>query len=273
MKTHIKQGWRLMSKHFYIIILLFLYELIWGFFLYRTIENIAVPLLKRFPDSYAASSSAISLFLTEAQFQLMKTDLIRPYALLFCGLLGARMLVTPLLNAGLFHSLHHTTDEKGTTFLKGIRKAWKPIALLYLVETTLTLAPAVWLLPRALRLLLSSGSLIEFAQAAGPWAGAWLLWAVLMHLLFLSMQFGAVTGSGSMRALWSGIANFIPFCGVSILMWGIGALLSATVASVSLLWAGLLALLLHQGYQLLRTIMKVWTAAAQYDVWQSKQQS
>ena len=40
MKLHMKQGWRLTIKHFYIIILLFLYELMWGFFLYRTIEGI-----------------------------------------------------------------------------------------------------------------------------------------------------------------------------------------------------------------------------------------
>ena len=111
----------------------------------------------------------------------------------------------------------------------------------------------------------------EFAKQAGPWAGGWLLWAVVLHLLFLAMQFGAVTGSGSMRALWSRIANFLPFAGVSLAMWGIGALLSMTIASVSMLWAGLLALVLHQGYQLLRTIMKVWTVAAQYDAWQSKQ--
>ncbi|MFC4811988.1 hypothetical protein [Paenibacillus sp. GCM10023250] len=271
MRTHIKQGWKLTTKHFYIIILLFLYELLWGFFLYRTIEGIAVPLLKRFPDSYAASSSAVSLFLTESQFQLMKTDAFRPYALLFCGLLAGRMLVTPFLNAGLFHSLHRASDEQGTKFLSGIRAAWKPVALLYLAETTLTLAPAAWLLPKGLDLLLTSGTLTEFAKQAGPWAGGWLLWAVLLHLLFLAMQFGAVAGSGSMRGLWQCLANFLPFAGVSLAMWGIGALASMTIASVSMLWAGLLALVLHQGYQLIRTIMKVWTAASQFDVWQSKQ--
>ncbi|WP_308637259.1 hypothetical protein [Paenibacillus silvisoli] len=271
MRTHMKQGWHLTMKHFYIIIMLFLYELIWGFFLYRTIEGITVPLLKRFPDSIGSGTSAVQLFLTEAQFQLIKTDLIRPYVWLFCGLLAGRIIVTPFLNAGLFHSLHHMSDEKGTKFLSGIRAAWKSVALLYLAETTLTLLPAIWLLPRALTSLLASSSMMEFAQLAGPWAGAWLAWAVLIHLLFLSMQFGAVAGTGTLRSLWSGIANFLPFAGISLLMWGIGALLSMTIASVSLLWAGLLALILHQGYQLLRTIMKVWTVAAQYDMWQSKQ--
>ncbi|MBP3965968.1 hypothetical protein [Paenibacillus lignilyticus] len=271
MRTHLKQGWRLTVKHFYIIIMLFLYELIWGFFLYRTIEGITVPLLKRFPDSIGSSGTAVQLFMTEAQFQLIKTDLVRPYLWLFCGLLAGRIVITPFLNAGLFHSLHHVTDDTGTKFLKGIRAAWKPVALLYLIETTLTLLPAIWLLPRALTKLLGSNSLLEFAQQAGPWAGAWLAWAVLLHLLFLSMQFGAVAGTGAFRSLWTCIANFLPFAGISILMWAIGAVLSMTIASVSLLWAGLLALILHQGYQLIRTIMKVWTVAAQYDAWQSKQ--
>ncbi|RAP73463.1 hypothetical protein [Paenibacillus montanisoli] len=271
MRTHIKQGWHLTIKHFYIIIMLFLYELIWGFFLYRTIEGITVPLLKRFPDSIGGGSAAVQLFMTEAQFQLLKTDLIRPYVWLFCGLLAGRIVITTILNAGLFHSLHHVSDANGTKFLSGIRAAWKPVALLYLIETTLTLLPAVWLLPRALTILLASSSLLEFAQQTGPWAAAWLAWAVLIHLLFLSMQFGAVAGTGALRSLWSGIVNFLPFAGISLLMWGIGALLSMTVASVSMLWAGLLALILHQGYQMVRTIMKVWTVAAQYDVWRSKQ--
>ncbi len=270
MKLHMKQGWRLMIKHFYIIILLFLYELLWGFFLYRTIEGVVVPLLKRYPDSYG-SVGAVQLFLTEAQFQLLKTDLVRPYIWLFAGLLAGRMLITPFLNAGLFHSLHHTTDDSGTHFFKGIRSAWKPIALLYLIETALVLAPLFWLLPRALTALLNSGSMLDMLHIIGPWAGAWLAWAVLLHLLFLAMQFGSVSGSGAMRSLWSSILNFLPFAGISIIMWGIGALLSLTLVTVSLVWAGLIALILHQGYQLIRTIMKVWTVAAQYDVWQSKQ--
>lgn len=271
MKAHIKQGWRLAIKHFSIIILLFLYELIWGFFLYRTIEGIVVPILKRFPDTYNSGSHAVELFMTEAQFQLLKTDLVQPYVWLFCGLLAGRMVITPFLNAGLFHSLHHMTDEAGTKFLSGIRKAWKPVSLLYLIELVLTLLPAIWLLPRALTQLLASNSLLEFAQHAGPWAAAWLLWAVLIHLLFLTMQFGVVAGTGTLRSLWSGVVNFLPFAGISLLMWGIGALLSMTVASVSMMWAGLFALVLHQGYQMVRTIMKVWTVASQYDVWQSKQ--
>jgi hypothetical protein len=39
---------------------------------------------------------------------------------------------------------------------------------------------------------------------------------------------------------------------------------------VSLIWAGVLAVVIHQVYPFVRTIVKVWTVASQYNVWQSK---
>ncbi|WP_274648495.1 hypothetical protein [Paenibacillus humicola] len=270
MKLYLKQGWRLTVKHLYIVILLFLYELIWGFFLYRIVDHIVVPLLRRYPGSLP-SADAAQIFLTEAQFQLLKTDLIRPYIWLFAGLLAARMLVTPLLNAGLLHSLRHAADEEGTHFLRGIRAAWKPVALLYLIETALALSPAGWLLPRALDALLSSGSAAELAQRTLPWAAGWLAWAAVLHLLFLAMQFGAVSRTGILKGLGNGIRRLLPLVGISLLLWLIGASLSLTFAAASMLWAGLIALILQQSYHLVRTIMKVWTVASQLDVWKSKQ--
>lgn len=269
MNNHLKQGWRLTLKHFYLIIFLFLYELLWGFFLYRIIEGIIVPLLKRYPDSSPADN-AVQLFLAEAQFQLMKTDLIRPYLWLFAGILAARMLLTPLFNAGLLHSLHHAGDDGGTRFLQGIRAVWKPFALLYSVKTALTAAPAVWLLPRAFDLLLSGSGIKGVVQQLGPWVVGWLALALLLHLLFLAIQFGIVSGNGALRSMWDGLRHILPLAGISLIMWGIGLLISISFASASMLWAGLLALILHQGYQLIRTIMKVWTAASQYDLWQSR---
>ncbi len=78
MKQHLLQGWKLSTRHFSIVILLFLYQLLWGFFLYRCVNSIVMPLLKRYPDTMP-SDSAVKLFLMEAQFRLVKTDLIEPY--------------------------------------------------------------------------------------------------------------------------------------------------------------------------------------------------
>lgn len=270
MNIYMKQGWSLAVKHFNIVILLFLYQLLWGFFLYRFIDSVVTPLLRRFPSAYP-SESAVQLFITEAQFQLFKTDLISPYLWALGGLFAARMLLSPLFNAGLFHSFNQMRDTNGTRFFEGIRKAWKPVMLLYWIESILALAPAWWLIPRSLDLLLESGSVPELLQSVLPAAGLWLLWGALLHLLFLAMQFGATSGEGMFRSLWRSVKHILSYAAISLLMWAISAALGLVVTSLSLLWAGLFALILHQGYHLIRTLMKVWTIAAQYECLQSKQ--
>ncbi|WP_028609503.1 hypothetical protein [Paenibacillus harenae] len=271
MKIHMMQGWRLTVKHLYIVILLFLYQLLWGFFLYRFIDSVVSPLLRRFPGSYP-SDTAAQLFMTEAQFQLFKTDLITPYLWIFGGLFAARMLLTPVFNAGLFYSLQQTRgDGAGTRFLEGIRKTWKPVMLLYWLESILALAPAWWLLPHTLDSLLASGSIPELLLGVMPWAGLWLLWGTVLHLLSLAMQLGAVSGEGIFRSLWRAVRNFLMYAAISLVMWAIGAALGLVVSSLSLVWAGLFALIVHQGYHLVRTLLKVWTVASQLDYLQSKQ--
>ncbi|WP_424769088.1 hypothetical protein [Paenibacillus sp. sgz302251] len=270
MKIHMKQGWWLTGKHFHLVILLFIYQLAWGFFLYRFIDSVISPLLRRFPSKYP-SESAVQLFMTEAQIHLFKTDLITPYLWMLGGLFAARMLLTPLFNAGLLYSMHHQMrDGASTRFLEGIRKAWKPVMLLYWLESVLVLAPAWWLLPRALDSLLASGSVPELLQAVLPGAALWALWGTVLHLLFLAMQFGATSGQGILPSLWHAVRNFLAFAAISLLMWAISAVLGLVVSSVSMIWAGLLALILHQGYHLVRTLMKVWTIAAQFDCLQTK---
>lgn len=269
MKIYMKQGWSLAVKHFYLVILLFLYQLLWGFFLYRFIDSVVAPLLRRFPSA-SPSDNAVQLFMTEAQFQLIKTDLVSPYLWMLGGLFAIRMLLTPLFNAGLFYSLHQARSNGSTRFLEGIKKAWKPVLLLYWVETVLTLAPAWWLLPRAFGSFLHSGSVPNLLQTMLPSTVIWILWATVLHLLFLAMQFGAVSGEGVFRYLWHSIKNFLTYASISLIMWAIGAGIGLVVTSLSLIWAGLFALILHQGYNLVRTLMKVWTIATQYDSLQMK---
>lgn len=94
MKTHMSQGWRLALKHFYLVLLLFVYQFIWGFFLYRMIDAIVAPLLRRLPVG-APGDDAMRHFLAEAQFQLFKTELATPYLWLFGGLLAAPNAADP----------------------------------------------------------------------------------------------------------------------------------------------------------------------------------
>ncbi|MBH5319823.1 hypothetical protein I6N90_18650 [Paenibacillus sp. GSMTC-2017] len=264
MKAHMRQGWRMTFKHFHFVLLLFVYQLIWGFFLYRIIDNTVAPLLRRFPSA-STTDRAVQTYMTEAQFQLFKTDLIDPYLWLIGGLFLARMLLTPLFNAGFFYSLHQQSKDGGNTrFLEGVRKTWKPITLLYWIQAVLLLAPAWWIFPKVLHILLKSDTASEVLTAIVPGALIWMLWGGLLHLLFLAMQFGAVSGDGIIHTLWLSIKRFASYVAISFLMWGIAVLLGLAVTSISMLWAGLFALILHQSYPLIQTLLKVWTIATQY---------
>ncbi|PWW05261.1 hypothetical protein DFQ01_105246 [Paenibacillus cellulosilyticus] len=272
MKQHLKAGWSLTVRHLYIIIVLFVYQLLWGFFLYRFVDGIIIPLLRRYPGS-GMPASAARLYVYEAEFRLMKTDLIQPYLWTFAGLIVLRMLLTPLLNAGLFHSLHHASTEQGTRFLQGMRRAWLPITILYWVESLLALAPAYWLLPRALSTILSGVSVKSIIMELLPSASGWLSWGVLLHLFFLAMQLSAASGGGAFNGLWRAFRHFLPYIGMSLFLWcAIGAL-GLFVFSASLLWAGFLAIVVHQGYRFVKTLLKVWTIASQYDCLQSRSQT
>ncbi|MHA7967526.1 hypothetical protein ACX93W_25720 [Paenibacillus sp. CAU 1782] len=280
MKTFMAQGWRLALSHFHLVLLLFLYQLFWGLFIYRVIDGVVTPLLKRLPSGETVNASSGILdginshFLAEAQFQLLKTDLAHPYLWMLGGLFAARMLLTPLFNAGLLYSMHEKEKGGGKSgFLKGIRKKWLPVSLLYWLQTLLALLPSWWLLPRGLQAALQSASASEAAAALLPGAALWLGWGALLSLLFLAMQIGTVTGEGIWPSLWNALKRFLPYAGLTLAMWGIGLLASLTVSSLSFIWAGLAALIVHQGYHLVKTLLKVWTMASQLQCLQSRADS
>ncbi|PZD96452.1 hypothetical protein DNH61_08070 [Paenibacillus sambharensis] len=270
MKAYIKDGWQVTAKHFPIISILFLYQLLWGFFLYRFIGAIIVPLLKRYPDVMGTDSAA-QLFLVEAQFQLLKTDIIYPYLWALAGLFGIRMVITPLINAGLFHSLQHISDKGGTTFFIGIRRSWKPVAIIYYAEQLLAFGPLLWLIPLCKRTAAESLSLADMTAALVPYLLCWILWCAAIRLLSLSLQFGAAAGQSFANSLMQASRTFLPLAGVSLAMWGIGILIGAASSAASLFWAGLLAVMLHQAHHFIRTWLKVWTLAAQHKAWKSKE--
>jgi hypothetical protein len=271
MKTYVVNGWNRTLRHAGVIVLLFVYQFLWGFFLYRAIDGVLVPLLKRYPDPLAAKG-AVELFFVEAQFRIMKTDLLVPYGLALAGLLAVRMLLTPFINAGLFHSLQHADKERGTSFFAGIRAAWKRVALIYAVELALTLAPLIWLLPIARRAFFASEGWGELLTSLLPAAAAWLVWCLLIRLISLGMQFGAASGDGWLSSLSVTIRSLPIAAAAALTVWAIGAAAGLVSTAVSMIWAGLFALILHQAQQFLRTWFKVWTYAAQFEAWQSKRQ-
>jgi len=266
MRQRLKMGWDMTVRHKYVLVLLFLYRLLWGFFLYRFVDSVVTPLLARYPEEHP-NSDAAHLFLIEAQFRLLKTDLLDEVLWILGGFLLMRMALTPLLNAGIFYSFHHASEEDGTRVLSGMRRAWKPVALLYWLENGLILLPAAWLLPMARDRFFSEPSLTSWIQGLLPYAAMWLLYGLVVHLACQFMQFGAVSREGIAKSLILALRRALPLLGVTFALLGIGLALYAAAWAVSLLWSGFLAVALHQAFHFVRSMLKLWTSASQYQVW------
>jgi hypothetical protein len=266
MRQSLKMGWDMAIRHKYVLVLLFLYRLLWGFFLYRFIDSVVTPILARYPDEHP-SSDAVHLFLIEAQFRLLKTDMVDGVLWMLGGLLLLRMVLTPLLNAGVYYSFYHSSNGEGTQVLHGMRRVWKPITLLYWLENGLTLLPAAWLLPLAKARFYSEPSLSHWLRELLPFAAVWLLWGLMVHLLFQFMQFGAASKEGIFKGLGLALRRALPLLGITLIMIGIGLAVSATAWGISLIWSGFIAVLLHQAFHFVRSLLTLWTAASQYQVW------
>lgn len=270
MRGLLKKGWDMAVLHKYVLVLLFLYRLLWGFFLYRFIDSVVTPILSRYPDEHP-SSDAVHLFLIEAQFRLLKTDLMNEALWMLGGLLLLRMVLTPLLNAGVYYSFHNAVEGEGTQVLFGLRRMWKPVTLLYWLENGLTLLPALWLIPLAKDRFFSEPALSSWLQGLLPFAAIWMLWGLTLHLLFQFMQFGAVSREGIFKGLGLAFRRALPLLSITLILLGIGLAVSAAAWAISLLWSGFLAVVFHQAFHFVRSLLTLWTAASQYQVWSETQ--
>lgn len=266
MKKWLKLGWGTSVQHRYVLVILFLYRLLWGFFLYRFIGSIISTVLARFPAAHP-NPDAGQLFLIEAQFRLIKTNLANETLLVLGMMLLARMMLTPLLQAGIYYSFCHARPEEGTLVLTGMRKAWKPAVLLYWLEIVLLLLPALWLFPIASELFIASPMIESWLQAMLPYVVGWMFYGFVLRLLFPFMLFSAVSQQGVLPGMRAALRHIWPLLLLALIMAGAGLVASTAATATTLLWSGFFAVLLHQLFHFIRSWLSLWTTASQYHIW------
>lgn len=263
----VKEGWTLVRLHFFIVILLFIYRLAWGVFNYKYTESGIVPLLLRYPGS-GQSELNRTLFWMESQIALAQSSSVHLYFWVLLAVIVLRMLLTPLVRAGVYYSLHMKRQQGRRSFLTGIRLFWRSSLLYYTVETCLLLLPGYWIVPRLLQTL--SGSLQEPLLAAVHLLPYIVLWGILAWLIrqcVMYMQFGTISGRGAWFSLACCMRCILPGIGISAVL-GASVIVLLSIFSVSgWLWTGLLALILHQTYHFISSLFTIWHTSAQYYLW------
>jgi hypothetical protein len=266
--SYIKGGWKAAWKQPFLVLILFAYRLGWGIAFYGIVQSIVVPLLHRYPGIQAAKGQT-ELFLAEGQFQLLKTDFIDSYLWLFLGLLLTRMIITPMLNAGIYYSLRQTHLNSGYRFFKGIRELGGAFLLYYLVQMLLTLAPLYILLPKWGQILLG-GDYTSTVFVLIPLITGYLVYGYLLHLGFMYLQFGRAWSRPWSESIWIAVRYMVSIIGISILFM-LGSVLVATIAtSVIWIWASLWTLILYQAYRLIHTFIYLWVITTQQQLYSTK---
>ncbi len=265
-----RSGWNAARKSWFLLFLLFIYQYIWGFVLFKYVKDTVVPLLHRYPGE-ELSGAANRLFWLEAQFQLTKTDAIMPFVWAFGLFVLARMVLTPLINGGIYNTLHQGTGSRPrTSFIQGVKRYAKPFLLLYLIQTVLTFAPLFWLVPHAIGAVNAAKDLQGMAIALVPYAAGWLAYQSVLELAFMHAGFGIVSENKVWPSLGGFLRRLLPIIGVALIVFGITGGIGLLTAAASLWWAGFLAVLIHQAYPLVKALFKLWGIASQYHLWASK---
>lgn len=270
MKAKIREGWFLVRQHMFIAALLFLYQLIWGYFLYRMVQSAVVPLLLRYPEPDAGELSTI-LFKMESQLGLSTNSEVHRYLWILGAMLLLRMLISPLIQAGLLYSLQHFNhSEERVPFIRGIKNLWKPMLLLHTIRTVLLLLPAYWLVPKLYSLFMDGFHSLQLLLPGIPYVAGWIVYGWVIHHALLYMQFGisAPDGEGGARgtfqALWIALRQIITLIGIATLLGGLHLLVFGAFTSASWLVTGLTGLILQQTYPLARCLLSLWKICAHF---------
>lgn len=265
MMGFVRKGWHSAIQQPFLLVTLFVYRLIWGVVLYEMVQSIVVPLLQRFPGKLI-SVVQTDLYLAEGQFQLVKTDLSDRYLWLLLGLAVARMLLTPLIQAGTLYSLRHTELNAGYRFIRGVKQLGRPFIGYYLVQMILTLAPLYVLYPMATGPLLRMASYVGMLEHVLPYLLGWLLYAHLVNLLFLHLQCGKLWDHSIGKSLGIAARAAWPIALTSLVIVLLSLTFGGAMLTGSMVWAGFGALLLSQAYRFIEVWFDLWAIAAQHEV-------
>ncbi len=273
--TYVRNGWGLVRSQFPSVIILFLYQLLWGLFLYRLISSAVTAVLSRYPDSPPNELNRI-LYLIEGQFELKHNPEIHQYFWLLIGMVVLRLLLTPLFQAGILYGLVPTeTRASGFPLFRGMKEFWKPVTLFFLLELALLALPGIWIAPKLythlLHLVASGDRLVPFLALSGYLLG-WAAYGWLVRQILLFAQFGYLFKAGVWSSLTLSIRHLLSGIAISLILGAAGAGLFLVFGTASWIWTGLVALILQQAYPFIRSLLQIWTLTSQYQLWHTKSQ-
>lgn len=243
--------------------LFFLYQLLWGVILYRVVKSVMIPILFRLPDKQTAPE-LFHFFLIESQIKLLKTDVAIPALMIASTLIVLRLVITPMLNAGLYYTIQNGESDKPqlTLFAEGIRKHSLAYFFIHAAQWTMMLLPIVLFVPVASKeeLLQLVASIVQSSNETILVAilTSVLLYFALIRLIVMYVCFGRLEQRSVFKSLARWGRHALPTALITIGMLIVYALAFSTLSAMTLKMAGFTALLVYFGGYAIRLLFKCW---------------
>jgi hypothetical protein len=274
MWVYAKQGWQVLRGSWLLLLFVFLLQYLSSMVLLQMVKSVVTPLLYRYPGG-SLDDSLMQLFVIESQFRLMKTDLLEPVLWTLGAFVFVRMVLTPIINSGLNYALLERSEPQGFAFVRGVRKFVLPFSAVYAVQTLLLLAPLFWLIPPVIDSLTASFAFdwVNLLFNVLPYVAGWLIWQALVKLACLYAGFGVITGGGGgggvLRSVGLLLRRGLVAVGLGLSLFAIYAGVTVALFTLSLLWAGLMTMVIYLLLPFVRTGMKIWHISAQQHLFMS----
>jgi hypothetical protein len=137
------------------------------------------------------------------------------------------------------------------------------------LQTALGLLPLYWILPytETMWLPLLSGSVDTRLLIV---LAAYYVYIAVIKLAFMYIQFGIVTQSGMLPSLRLLVRRFLSIAVLSISIILFYFIIAAVGMTISFVYAGIIAVILHQLYHLVKAMFRLWEIGAQHQYYMSK---
>lgn len=267
-KIALKEGFHLARRQTFSVVSLFLFHLIWGVSFFRFIGQHIRSVLERFPPT-EFSGERVNLFINESLLLLERTDLAKPVLWWLLVYIVVRVLLTPMLHAGIYNSLYDSHTPRGTTFIHGLRHFGGSFTWLYLLRLLLTAIPLYPAIPSIMSHWQTAHSYGELAATTLPWLIGIAIYGAVLKMLFLYIQLALITDDRLLDSVLFALRKLLPICGLALIVFATAAACTLLVYTASFVWTGFLAIVLYLGYPLVQIWFRVWSIAAQYRFWVS----
>lgn len=262
----IREGFRRASREPFAIGALFLFHFVWGTWLYRLIEQRVVEVMSRYPAPELGSERE-NLFLYDLFLMLHDKTVALPLVGMLLVFAAVRLVLVPVLDAGMYNSLHDGQTPRGTAFIRGIRRLSVSFVWLYILRLVLLAIPLYWAAPAMFRSWLSAAGPWQLAAGLAPWLLGLAVYGAVLRLLLMYVLFALAGEDRLLPALGFACRRIWHVAAIALLIFAVSLAISLLLFSASLYWAGLLSVALYLTYPLLRVWLRVWGIAAQHQYW------